>query len=1176
MDTEQIKEESRYITVKNAITINAINFTSREIDVISCILGGRAPKKIASFLSIAPRTVEIHIRNIMIKVGCNSRESIIDFIEKSNKLNELKSHYFHLLINLTFTKELKKISIVTKEKNINCLIIYYKAQTTKKEVINALEEHLLLTGIKVTSKTWEKDRVNAYINNNFGTGQLNHIIYLLDDEFVERLQGTEDKIIKEIKSLTCKFNNTENSIIFLFPGNNNTKNFYEKSTEFTQIKLLCSENYYFLFFELLKNLLFPHNIDKNLIEFKKQCETLGGGSVYSLQKSTKDNEYQPSSTLIKINHLIKTFHLKWLIFLISPICFSFVVFNINKKIESLNNKPQNIESTITKYYQDNNINNETKTEIFNLPLRNTNFTGRKQALTQIKEQLNQQKLGVITQAISGLGGIGKTQLALEFAYQAAERKDYSAIFWIPAETTDSMRTGYETIAKQLHINTDGLKLEQIQSLIHSRITELHQNSKILFVLDNVTNYVYISNFLAKANMELSPFLVSHVLITSRSQSWEGTSMTLDIFTPEEALSFAQKYLPNENERAINRLTKALQFFPLALGQAVTYIKNHTNIKDYLELYANKQQDYLDKFLGNKNQYNESLWKTWNIAISKLSNSAKEVLFISAYLEPDNIPFEFFEELSTEKRTISIEELRKYSFITIANNKTFRIHRLLQEVIRLSINHNTKHTINLFDKVFKTDDIWLNKAMNLLKTKFDFDYLQPKQWKNCGKYLAHAQSIVHYVVTPSDTISQEGLKLYINIAMYLTHIQKDWGEAIVVWQKILELVKKHYCNDKSAILMLASINTNISNIERHTNNVIKANAHLEKTVLIYQSKTPKLSTQVEKLLPYLRWDRNLNSYDGIKYDYVFALLNYANVKRDLADYENAKLLYEEAFKLLNTKGLATSKIYKLSLLHNMGDFYRCCGDINKAKKTLNSAKELVDKYFINHLEQAYVYEDIANLFYYIGQYNVAKKFLNISLKIRTSTQSQETYRIGYAKYILGAVLCSSGHIDESIINLKQAEMIYNKNFKEKNYRFALLYLQMSHAFEMHKEYDKALLYFTSGQEIAENHWGNKSCVILSQIFSPIEKFPTLETFKKDIKYYIKALNLTKKTFGEESIRVARYNYLLGQTYENILDKSKAKLYYQEALRIANNQHFHNKELIIGNQKNIELITKHLKK
>lgn len=106
-------------------SVNGIYFTRREIDIIACILSGRSTKKIALFLSISSRTVENHIRNIMLKLGCRTQEGIIDFIEKSGKFTAIKKYYSSLLIQDIFEKILTKIS---SHPASACLIVYSKEE----------------------------------------------------------------------------------------------------------------------------------------------------------------------------------------------------------------------------------------------------------------------------------------------------------------------------------------------------------------------------------------------------------------------------------------------------------------------------------------------------------------------------------------------------------------------------------------------------------------------------------------------------------------------------------------------------------------------------------------------------------------------------------------------------------------------------------------------------------------------------------------------------------------------------------------------------------------------------------------------------------------------------------------------------------------------------------------
>ncbi len=99
--------------------IKWIKFRYREIEIIACIIHNRGEKKIALLLSLSPRTVGTHIHNIMLKLGCNSREYIIDFIEKSGKLLPIKQYYILLLLQLAFRKQLIRVG---KELNKSCVV----------------------------------------------------------------------------------------------------------------------------------------------------------------------------------------------------------------------------------------------------------------------------------------------------------------------------------------------------------------------------------------------------------------------------------------------------------------------------------------------------------------------------------------------------------------------------------------------------------------------------------------------------------------------------------------------------------------------------------------------------------------------------------------------------------------------------------------------------------------------------------------------------------------------------------------------------------------------------------------------------------------------------------------------------------------------------------------------
>ena len=1163
MEQQELKEKchilSKHVGDPDIKTINGVRFTDREIDIIACLLSRKAYKKIASILAISPKTVEMHIHNIMLRLGCNSRENIIDFIEKSDKLAYFRELYSNLLIKEAFELELKKIASLLPN-SIKCLIFYYKKQRAKDPFIGDLEKHLNVIGIKTISKVWEKDKSESFLTSKTGHQQVSHIIYVISDEYIEHLKSYDLK--EEANNLIPLIKKSTVPIIFLLLNRKNLLPLDKGSSVFACVDIKEQRNYYFLIFELLKRVFPGNHIDKNINEFAKQYEISQNSA--SLQKWSKGNNLEADAINMANNKKAKKkFSWKWIIFFISPICFSFVVFNINKEIIFLTNKSQDLESRlVTAGNKDMLTKTQQKTVIFNLPPRNSKFTGRQGVLKRIEKQLSNQKFGVITQSIVGLGGIGKTQLATEYAYLAAEKNKYKAILYVTAETPCSINNAYREFADLLQIDIRDLTPNEIQRLVHRTLAEIYEGSKILFIIDNAATYDDIQEYIGNLNKQFTMACPLHILITSRSQWWPGNQLILDTFTKQEAIIFIKKYLQNEDEESIVKLIKTLYYFPLALGQATAYIKTHTNINDYLELYSRKQKDYLDKFLGDKNQYTESLWKTWDIALTKLSTAAKEILYISAYLYPDNIPIAFFDDLSVEDRGNAIEDLKKHSFIIISHtNKSFKIHRLLQEVIRMSIKKKTSV---------------LTRALHLIKNKFAFSYTQIDKWSACGQYIMHAQYLAKYLTCNKSEFFPMGLQLYAKVVMYLAYAQQDITLATKNIKKVKILVKQYYNKDNSCKFILANINTHLGFLFRQLGDMNQAKKYLEKAVAIYKTRITSNSMSAQALLTALRWESRLTVNDGMRCDRVFALNTLGNVNRDLGNFTLANDFYEEALGIINEfKTINATVVYKIVLLRNMSDLYKSIGEITRANNILNSVKTIADENFPNHPEQAFAYERIAYLLYYMSRYNEAKEILKKCLRIRMTLHSEEHYRIGHIKFMLGLIFCAKNNINKGLVYLKQAEIIYKKNFADNHIRFILPYIYMHYALEKNKDYKQALKYLIKAKTLALQHWGDRTPAMLAYQLSPIEQFPTIDKSEKNIDYYIQALGLIKQLFGKNHIRTAYYNYLAGRIYENNHDKINARKYYQEAINIAKKQHFNDKELITGNQNNIDIIQMYLK-
>jgi hypothetical protein len=388
---------------------------------------------------------------------------------------------------------------------------------------------------------------------------------------------------------------------------------------------------------------------------------------------------------------------------------------------------------------------------FRFEVRNPvrSFTGRKTELEKLHESIQESQgvATVISQLVSvcSLGGIGKTELVRKYIEEHS--KDYdNNIIWVNAATYQTMVESFLRLAKGLlGIPTEDRDIESIVRDIYAFFAK----RKSLFVFDNAEEYRSEGQDAGVSQFLPSHFLSSDnnkpsVLITSRNQKWGDIKpLTLGAFTKPESMDFIRKALgikDESQENEIENLAETLQHFPLALQQAVVYIKERDialknvglkfEISDYLKRYKEEAEKLLDfKFPKNSdNSYTKTTFITWRITIDKIKDTpeygqqAKEILDIIAYIASDNIPVEMFLGLERNRERLgdAIQLLKQYSMINSGEEQSsVNIHRLVQQVTRIELEKQGK------DKVVK-------KTFGLLKESFPYgsdkleDYTKKRQ------------------------------------------------------------------------------------------------------------------------------------------------------------------------------------------------------------------------------------------------------------------------------------------------------------------------------------------------------------------------------------------------------------------------------------------------------------------
>ncbi len=329
------------------------------------------------------------------------------------------------------------------------------------------------------------------------------------------------------------------------------------------------------------------------------------------------------------------------------------------------------------------------------------FKGRDDELSKLTSQLTGDKPVAITQAIEGLGGIGKTRLAIEFGWWVWENKKCVDVFFVSAETPEKLRASLASLADEKMLGLTGQKEDEQFDSVNKW---LMGNSRWLMILDNAD-----TEDAACAVEDILPSLASgSVIITSRYSRWSGAvrSQQLGLLEPQQAKQFllertaAHRVETDSDEEMAERLAKELGYLPLALEQAAAYIAgNQYSLAEYVEEWENERQKVLEWYDPRTMKYPVSVAATWQRTFDELKPSARTLLRLSAFLSPEMIPDAMFRkgieiankaaELQCKEMNVTkagfelkeaLSELAAYSMIT-RQQKGFTVHRIVQEVIR---------------------------------------------------------------------------------------------------------------------------------------------------------------------------------------------------------------------------------------------------------------------------------------------------------------------------------------------------------------------------------------------------------------------------------------------------------------------------------------------------------------
>ena len=599
----------------------------------------------------------------------------------------------------------------------------------------------------------------------------------------------------------------------------------------------------------------------------------------------------------------------------------------------------------------------------NLPLnRNVYFYGRKKTIIKLRNEII--KKGKV--ALTGIPGVGKTQIAIEYAYRFGST--YRSILWSRAENNETMVSSFIQIAEILNLPE---KNEQKKDHIISAVLNwLSKNDRWLLVYDNIENMSRLSNFIPIG-------IKGHILITTRAQAIGGVAQRIHVkpFLPKDGARYilhrsgiiSSKSEDNDSSGLTLKghaesLSTELGGLPLSLDQAGAFMEeNSVRPDEYLSLYrveGKSLRESRGQHDTSSQGHSKSVSITFNIAFRKiidLSPAAAELIRLCAFLYPEQIQekaiFKSVKDMgdilgSTASNNIDWIKARKAAcrlslLFRELDNKSLNIHRVVQAVIK------DEMPLSIRKK-------WAKRAVIIINSCFPNPIFS--NWPDCEKLISQGRTCVELINEFRFAFPEAG-RLLIALADY-NHYRGRFLEAETLYRYAVIVTEK--VHGKSHPKVGTCIN-NLAVLYYRKGNYNKAEIFYKRDIDI-QKRHFGLN------------HRNVGT----------AMNNLAEVYRIQGKYEEAESLYRRALKIIN-ETLGSDHPNAADTLNNLGLLFWNKSKLVEAEKLCKCALIIRKKALQpNHPAIADSMTNIASIYRDQNKFKQADDLYQRALIIRLKT------------------------------------------------------------------------------------------------------------------------------------------------------------------------------------------------
>jgi tetratricopeptide (TPR) repeat protein len=604
---------------------------------------------------------------------------------------------------------------------------------------------------------------------------------------------------------------------------------------------------------------------------------------------------------------------------------------------------------------------KTRPRIWNVPKRNLYFTGRQIYLEDLHRAFLAEWSAELRRehSVSGLGGIGKTEIVIEYAYRY--RSHYEAVLWVRADSKQSIEHDFIAIAKDY--------LEFSQGEIGNAIIDvkrwLASHTDWLLIFDNVGDLALIGGYVPTEHK-------GHVLLTTQIQQedlrigsmdeQEGAEFLLRRVKNRTAEEYTLDCASPEEQQAARKISQTLDGHPLALDQAGVYIgKYHLPLLGYLQRYERNRTKLLNDRGDRLSRHEESVVITLDLSFEKLeerSADAALLLQFLTFLYPDAISRKIIDgalDMGPELQPLAndltemdraLGNLADFSLISWSNDETLSIHHLVRNILRDKI-------------VADTQRIWAERAVKVVNRAFP-DIIELDTWHSCQICLSHAQECAQ-LVEQWKMVFPEAARLLDQIGTFLSsHLLENsqYTKAESFFCKGLEMRRQLFGDEHpdvaKSIYHLASLS------------LARGDTH----------QASKLFRQAEEI-----WCRSLAK---IRNDPGPSTLLTAHILNDLAqlykaqeDFDKAQRYYNDALAIYQT---FADCIHLIALIYkDLAQIYEEQGQEEQAEQSYSKALWIYDNE-PEHPKLVAILAPFAAMYFIQAKYSQAERLYKRQLKI----------------------------------------------------------------------------------------------------------------------------------------------------------------------------------------------------